>query len=164
MGIFNLIDLGHGRKVSPAKYEEMLQKATDNIILSGFPSEEVLINNLMVNCFNNLKMAIKVATSLQSIYQKRIEEETEQMFNSTINCHNILEINSKLKIVGNVIDRLVSDTMESLKASVKKEEDVLDDDDDDDFLDDLDDEDNKELLENPAEYVKNLVDNAKALQ
>lgn len=171
MGIFNLVDLGGGRKVTPAKYDEMLQKATDNIILSGFQNEEVLINNLMVNCFGNVKMAIKVITSLQSIYQKRIEEESEQMFGSTINCHNILEINNKLKIVGNVLDRLTDDIADNLKEqmarkearqkALEKTEDLDDDDEDDEFFDDIDEDEEEETLEDPSEYVKNLVENAK---
>ena len=173
MGIFNLIDLGGGHKVTPAKYDEMLQKAADNIILSGFQNEQILIQNLMVNCFGNVRMAIKVITSLQSIYQKRIEEESETMFQNGINCHNILEINNKLRIIGNVLDTLTNDIaaavkehqqkkLEEKKLVVEEEEEEYEeyyedeeDDEDEEYYED-DDEDEK-TLEDPAELIKNLV-------
>ena len=169
MSIFNLIDLGGGKKVTPAKYDEMLQKAADNIILSGFQDEQILIQNLMVNCFGNVRMAIKVITSLQSIYQKRIEEESENMFASGINCHNILEINHKLRIIGNVLDTLTNDIAAAIKEHQQKkleekklveeeeyEEEYYEDEEDEEECYEDDDED-EETLEDPAELIKNLV-------
>lgn len=107
------IEVG-GKKVSPQQYDQLLEKAVDNIILSGFQDETTLIRHISINCYTSQKMIIKVLTNLMGIYQKKVEENTETMLSSIAPCHNILEISEKLQIIINVLVYYTGKTVEKL--------------------------------------------------
>ena len=166
MSIFNFVDLGGGNRVPYSKYEQMLQKAVDNIILSGFQDEDVLMNNLLTNCFNSNKMAVKVVTNLMGIYTKRIEEESEIMFTTMVPCHNIIEVNAKLKIIINVLEKLSLASLEYQKrhANTKKEEQMLlESDEEEEYYEEEDEFYDDEDPEYVEEEEEEQYDNVRAL-
>ena len=168
MGLFTTVELG-GKRIPAYKFEEMLDRACDNIIMSGFSSSEQLKTALLTNCNRSNVMAIQILNKLITVYNDRLQKESDICYNDAAACCNILEVSAKIKMIYTVLDDIVKLTRNALQQGdnrygklaimMESESEDYDDEPDPEELNEDEDEDEDNEEEYDEEDYSDEIDN-----